>query len=478
MSKKEWKILVVDDEPDVLEITSMILEDIEYDGGALTILTAQSAKEACALMQEQKGIALAFVDVVMETEHAGLDFIKYVRNELQNKDVRLIVRTGNPGQAPFRDVVRHLEIDDYKEKTDLSADKLETSVLTSLRAYKNLVQRRRLEESLKDLVQVQQLLQNVNTQEPFYESVLQVLSGFLKKHLSQASLQSVFLQQGPKGVKVLAKEGLAQWSGAISEAPVGWSVGADKKSVTFWMHQFGGKHYVIGVQLGEELSAEVLEVLNTVGHQLMTVVKTLLLQHHLVSAQSEVLNRLCGSVESKSKETGAHIRRVALYSEKLAVLCGLAPEHQRLIKEAAPMHDIGKVGIPDHILQKPGPLDESEWEQMRRHPKIGYDLLVHEDFEVMNCGAIISYAHHEKWDGSGYPQGLQGEAIPIEGRIVAIADVFDALLSKRVYKAAWTLDQVGTLFKEQAGRHFDPHLVQLLLEHLEAFHQIFLQNKD
>ncbi|RKF19514.1 HD domain-containing protein [Alginatibacterium sediminis] len=189
----------------------------------------------------------------------------------------------------------------------------------------------------------------------------------------------------------------------------------------------------------------------------------------IIDTQKEVVYTMGEIGESRSKETGDHVRRVAEYSELLALLSGLDAQEAELIKLASPMHDIGKVGIPDSILKKPGKLDADEFEVMKTHAQIGYDLMKHSTRPILKAAATIAGQHHEKWNGSGYPQGLSGDNIHIYGRITAVADVFDALGSSRVYKEAWPIEQVMTLFHEQQGQHFDPNLVDLLTENLSDF---------
>jgi putative two-component system response regulator len=160
-------------------------------------------------------------------------------------------------------------------------------------------------------------------------------------------------------------------------------------------------------------------------------------------------------------DTGAHIWRMAAYARALALACGWDAEHSDLLELAAPMHDTGKLGVPQAILRKPGPLDEQEWAVMRTHPQVGFDILSKSQAPVFQLAAEVSLRHHEKWNGSGYPGGLQGQAIPQSARIVALADVFDALSMKRPYKEPWSIDQIVTLIQAEAGQHFDPELVAM-----------------
>jgi putative two-component system response regulator len=196
------------------------------------------------------------------------------------------------------------------------------------------------------------------------------------------------------------------------------------------------------------------------------------LNKEIIETQKEIVYTMGEIGETRSKETGDHVRRVAEYSQLLALLTGLDKTEAELIKLASPMHDIGKVAIPDAVLKKPGKLTADEFEIMKTHAEIGYHLLNHSTRPVLKTASIIAYQHHEKWNGSGYPQQLAGENIHIYGRITAIADVFDALGSARIYKEAWPLDEIVTLFKDQSGAHFDPKLVELLLNNLPKFIKI------
>ncbi len=184
----------------------------------------------------------------------------------------------------------------------------------------------------------------------------------------------------------------------------------------------------------------------------------------LRATELEIVQRLGQAVESRDTETGDHIERIASLSRKLAVAAGMGPEEAELVRRASAMHDVGKIAIPDSILQKPGPLSPEERAIMERHASIGGDMLAGSRSDLVRLGEVIARTHHERWDGTGYPAGLSGEQIPLAGRICAICDVFDALVSARPYKPPWTVGEALDELRAQSGRHFDPRLVELFID--------------
>ncbi|MCB4437103.1 two-component system response regulator [Alteromonas sp. McT4-15] len=199
----------------------------------------------------------------------------------------------------------------------------------------------------------------------------------------------------------------------------------------------------------------------------------------LLESRLQVVQRLGRAAEYKDNETGMHVMRMSHYSKVLAIAYGLTDKQAEILLHAAPMHDIGKIGIADSIMLKPGKLTEEEFALMKHHPEIGAEIIGDcGDSLLLNVAKSVSLTHHEKWDGSGYPRGLSGEDIPIEGRICAIADVFDALTSKRPYKEAWSIEKTVDFLKEQKGKHFEPKLVDLLIENLPQILEIKATFKD
>jgi len=232
----------------------------------------------------------------------------------------------------------------------------------------------------------------------------------------------------------------------------------------------GNKHYLLNFQQIPDS-----DYIAAFGFDVTPLIRA---NEEIINTQKELIARMGEIGETRSKETGNHVKRVAEYSRQLALLSGLPCEQAELLKMASPMHDIGKVAIPDHVLLKPGKLNDEEWAIMKTHASIGYELLRHSERPILKAAAIVAGQHHEKWDGSGYPEGLAGEDIHLYGRITALADVFDALGSERVYKKAWPLEQILELLNEQSGHHFDPALVKLFQQNLPVFLKIRDEFRD
>ncbi len=198
----------------------------------------------------------------------------------------------------------------------------------------------------------------------------------------------------------------------------------------------------------------------------------------LNQSRLEIIRRLGLAAEYKDNETGMHVIRMSYYCRVIATAIGMGEEAADLILNASPMHDVGKIGIPDNILRKPGRLDARERSIMEQHTEIGARIIGEHDYPLLDMARTVALTHHEKWDGTGYPRGIKGDRIPISGRIVAVADVFDALVSKRPYKDAWPFERAVSVIKEESGRHFDPDLVAAFVAHLDEIIELSRQNAD
>ena len=477
-----WKVMIVDDEPEVHRITKITLNKFEFDNRPIEFLNAYSAAEAKKLLATTPDVALLLLDVVMEVDHAGLDVVKYVREELQNKMVRIVLRTGQPGQAPEDDVVTNYDINDYKDKTELTSQKLRTLLRASLRSYRDIRTLESNRQGLEKVIEASKGIFEKRALRQFVEGAQEQLSALL--HLGETQIYDV--KQYAYEVKDQLLEPLLPGHPPVrlTEAPEilrqamtrGCNIYHSNQMVLYCQNQ--RHHLLFYIETTRQLSQIDTNLLTLFTENIIVALENIRLNEVIADNQREIIYRIGELVETRSKESGLHVKRVALYTELFCHLLGMSEEQSELVKRASPLHDIGKVGIPDAILHKPGKLTPEEWEIMKTHAQLGQDMLSGSDLALFQIGATIAGNHHEKWNGSGYPRGLKGADIPLEGRIVALADVFDALGSDRCYKKAWPLDKVLRLIEEEKGEHFDPQLVELMMTNLDKFLDIREQNKD
>jgi len=482
--ESSWKILVVDDDEEVHAITRAVLKGFEFEGKDLSLIHAYSGSEAKQRLQEHPDTALILLDVVMETDDAGLTFVKYVRNELQNKMVRIVLRTGQPGQAPQREVVVELDINDYKEKTELTVDKLFTTVIASIRSYRDLVniEKKRLviEQNRKGLQQIIEASANlfeIRSLQDFARGALSQLISILNLNKNSLYLQidGLSLSSSSDGLSVLAGTGkFVEYENktiedyADEELKVMLNtVIKEEKSMFFdeifidYFKSSNGQINLLYVDGCEYIGDDDKRLLDIYSSNVAIAFENLYLDNEVLETQNEVIQTLSEVVESRSKETANHVKRVCEYAYYLAKKSGLEESESITLKFASPLHDVGKIGIKDSVLLKPGRLTDEEFEIIKSHAALGYNILKNSTRPILKAAAIVAHEHHEKYDGTGYPRGLKGREIHIYGRIVAIADVFDALSHRRCYKDAWSFEDAMDYMQSHKGRHFDPRLVDL-----------------
>jgi two-component system response regulator RpfG len=259
----------------------------------------------------------------------------------------------------------------------------------------------------------------------------------------------------------------------------------DDRKVRYEALEAGATDFLIKPLDEHETRARCANLLELRRHKIVLSDQARVLQYQVDKSVAEIhereletLSKLAKAGEFRDRTTGNHLARMAKYSALIATNLGLAPEQVHVLEFAAPMHDIGKIGIPDSILLKEGPLTPEEEAVMKGHPRIGYDILKGSPSKYLSMGAIIALGHHEKYDGSGYPTGLHGEDIPIVARIVAVADVFDALVTERPYKQAWTIADGFTYLHSQKGKHFDANCVEAFYAGLERVKEIHAAYAD
>ena len=483
-----WKVLIVDDEPSIHEVTELALDGMDFDGKNIQFLHAYNSQEAMEILENNSDVSVALVDVVMETEHAGLDLVDKIRNELNNDILRIILRTGQPGQAPERSVISKYDINDYKEKTELTSQKLYSVVYTSIRSYRDMAaleaNRKGLERVIKASTEVYKMQKLSELIQGILEQIVAVL--YLDSDTVYVNFDSMAIEGLGGEAKILA--GTGQYGELSGEDPFQkldkeivelLNEVLDKKKIVS-KNGYYGIYFSPNNELDDVLifssqnvlDKDTIHMLELFCNNIGIAYKNLLLHEEIEDTQREILFMLGEAVETRSKETGSHVRRVAEYSKLLAKHIGLSEKEVEQILVATPLHDFGKIGIPDRILHKPGKLDDDEWAQMQLHAELGQAMLKKSDREIMKIAAVIAGEHHEKWDGTGYPDKLSGNEIHIFARITALADVFDALGSKRCYKEPWPMEKVISLIKSESGKHFDPELVDILCNNLDEFEEV------
>lgn len=489
-----WKILIVDDEPDIHQVTEMSLKNFEFCGRGLEFLNAYSARQAKEILLKEKDIAVALVDVVMESEHAGLDLIKYIREELNDEFIRLILRTGQPGQAPERKVIQEYDINDYKEKTELTSQKLYSTIYTSLRSYRDLIALDNNRYGLEHVINASAHLFTTHKLDNFIQGVLEQLVAllYLGDDAFYVGCECLAFEHDQGNATVIAATG--RFTDSIGKQPAEsldphvfqliseahnkkQSILREKEFVGYFQpHE--GREDVVYVNSHQPLSQRDLRMIELFLHNVSIAYENVILRNEVEGTQREVLYMLGESIETRSRETGQHVRRVAEYCRLIALGIGLSEREADVIEIASPLHDFGKIGIPDRILHSPGKLCVEDWEIMKSHASIGYELLNNSNREILKAAAIIAWQHHEHWNGNGYPEAIKGEEIHIFARIGAIADVFDALGSKRCYKDAWPIERIITYMIEQRGKQFDPALIDWVIANIDLMNQVRLLYPD
>lgn len=482
---KCWKILIVDDDQEVHSITTLVLKNFRYDNRSLHFLHAYSGSEARDMIGQHPDTAVILLDVVMETQNAGLAFVEYVRKARNNPFVRIILRTGQPGQAPEEKVIVEYDINDYKEKTELSSQKLFTVMVSSLRTYRDMLIIEANRKGLRRIIDASANLFELRSLKQLASGVLTQLVSIL--HMDADAI--VFETSGFAATKSAKKFDILAATGkfeGLTEINNGDQLPANvlqdlneaisqKKCLYFADRYIGYFSSEVGAETViycegwnelSELNKSLIEIFCTNVH---IAFENTHLNMEIEDTQKEIIYTLGEIAEARSQETGFHVKRVSEYSRLLGEKCGLNPAKVEILRLAAPMHDVGKVAIPDTILNNPGPLSEDEFSTMKNHAAIGRDMLVASSREIMKAAAIIAVQHHERFDGSGYPQGLRGEDIHIFARITAIADVFDALCNDRVYRKAYDMPEILAYFNQEKGSHFDPALVDIFLANIDHF---------
>lgn len=445
-------ILIIDDNVKNIQVAANVLKDTDL----YTVYYATNAEAGIEQLQK-KEFALILLDINMPGLD-GYETADIIRSNPKTKNIPIIFLSAKADEESIGKGFEHGG-QDYVTKP-FSQNELIHRVKTHVELFlakKALHSRAKesqvLMEQYKAAIDVSSLVSKTDNKgiityvnEPFCE-----ISQYSKEELLGKSHRLIKHPNTPKKVFEQMWETITHkkvWKGTVENRA-----------------KNGSSYFV---------EATIIPILNHLGEIVeyisvrTDITKQIKAKDQIISAQKEILYTLGEMGEMRSNETGDHVNRVALYSELLAREYGMDSEDVEMFKMASPMHDIGKVAISDAILLKPGKLSDEEFVEMKKHATIGYEIFKKSSHKMLQMAATISYQHHEKWNGSGYPNGLKGEEISICGRITAVADVFDALSNDRVYKKAWPLDEVIAYMKNESGKAFEPRLIDILLENIDA----------
>jgi len=482
MEKNNWRILIVDDEPIVHKVTKLVLKNFVFDGREIEFTSAYSAKEAKLILKNSRNIALVLLDVVMEEKDSGLKLVRYIREELQNKLIRIVIRTGHPGEAPEDKIILNYDINDYRDKTDVTSNKLFSTIVSSLRSYRDMNTIINHNKGLNQIINSSSFISGIHDNDKFIESFSRSLSKLLKNysHNEVNNIELIVLKPENKRFRIFYQyqndvenydideylEEDSQYFDVVQKTLINQSSLNEKNIYSLQFSSNSSNKYVLIIKFHENCDDWTRNIIEISLQNARVAFENLSLNKEIIETQREIILRLGEIIEHRSLETGFHVKRMAEYAYLIAKKYGLPDESCDTLRMAAPMHDLGKVAISDSILNKPDTLTDDEYEIMKTHTTIGYDLLRSSGRDLLKKAAIIAFEHHEKYDGTGYPNRKSGNDIHIFGRISAIADVFDALASDRVYRKAWDLNDILQYLKDQRGKQFDPEIVDIFFNNL------------
>lgn len=487
-SDKFWNILIVDDEESIHKVTRLVLNGKVIEKRALNLVSALNGAQAKEILSNSEfPFAAAFIDVVMEDDHAGLDLVRWIRNELNDNAIRLVLRTGQAGLAPEESVIRDYDINDYKTKTELTASKLVTTTYNAIRGYRDISIIKKSLLGFQELIEASNHMLGLRKLKDFGSAALNHLLSLMDVESSALYIAHVEedIFKNRKHIMMACTGKFVDHSETLENSSVSKKVSDQILDVFENKHSIINEDYYIGYfetaantasvlyieikRTGEYFQGKLLELYSA---NIALILENILAHREIEETQKDLMYIIGDAIEARSKETGSHVKRVALICELLAKKYGQSESFVKLVKFAAPLHDLGKIAIPEDILHKPGKLNEQEWEIMKTHAAIGSDLLNRSKSNVAKIGARMAKSHHENWDGSGYPEGLKGEGIPLEARLMAVADVFDALGSKRSYKEEWPADEIKSFMIAEKNKKFDSRLVDLMVDDFDEFLEI------
>ncbi len=491
-----WTVLVVDPDDRVQAETRAALSGFIFDGRGLDLLTARSAAEARDLLTRHRAIVVVVTELMLETPQAGLDLIAHVRGDLSNQRVRIIVRTGHPEIAPERTLMASHDIHDYRLKSGTGADQVWASLTGALRTYASIVALATKRTGLARFLMATAGLVQLRTPEQFYSCVLPQLVAL--PGVGRDALLMTF-EEPPAATQLVVRAGTGRFSGR-SGADVPPDVQARVVAALETLNAASDSdtvlkpdHCVLRLRSHGDITGVILvegrfastafewQFLEIFRNKAEIAFENIRLLEELNAAQKASVLALATLAEYKDYGSTGHLPRIERLTTETArellrrdAFPGMMDDtFVATIGLASMLHDVGMICVPDEILTIPGELVEEDLNLIYRHAEVGHRVLLEaarplRGRSFLSMGAAIARGHHERYDGSGYPDGLKGERIPLAARITAVADVFDALISDRHYRKAWPIDEAILWMGERAGSDFDPVVVEAFIDIVTA----------
>ncbi len=496
LKKQPYKIIISDDDVEIHKMTKLVLKGFQMEGVGLQFIDAYSEKETIELLKKNPDTAIILLDVVMEDNDSGLRVVRFMRDEMKNNLTRIILRTGQPGVAPEERIIVDYEIDDYKSKAELTVQKLISTIYVCLRAHKNIKALDRHKEGLHRVINASHDLFKYHSFTEFLNGMLQQVIALYDVEIDSFYVRDEkFSMSGMAFIKIMDSAQVLAGTGKY-EKLIGQTLElqscsphlrklierfeqSDESELVIREGSYLGiykqnmdklvKNYIV---LEADISNDNIELIKLFLTNFSLAIDNFILNMNANETQKEIIFRLGEVVENRCDSTANHLKRVSKITACLAEKLGFNQDMIQAMSLASVMHDVGKIGISDAILLKPAKLDKEEFENIKLHTTIGYNIFKDSKLPVLNLAAQIALNHHERFDGMGYPGGKKGEETPKEAQIVAVADVFDALLSKRCYKEKWKFEDAISYLEKERGKQFAPEVVDAFMKNIGEIYEI------
>lgn len=485
-----YHVLIVDDDEEIHTITKMALSEFKLDGRPVTFHSVYSGEDAIAFLKQNDSIAMMLLDVVMETDHAGLEVAHWVRETLKNRLIRIVLRTGQPGQAPEEDVIARYDIDDYKEKTELTYRKLVTLMYSCLRAYREL---HAIEQNKRGLEKVI----NASAQVFSARSIQALCQGILEQLVALITLSddALYCRIGALtansdtdgSFEVIG--GTGEYESVIGEPVKGdidWDIVTPMQNSShnvdfrivdgsyYGLYKTSSDHqYLLFIKGVRELSELDQNLLSLFVNNSSIALDNLQATENEREAQRELLYTVGEAIDKHSiDEVSHHVKRAAEMAGQLAIFAGATYDQAQTLKQAASVYDIGKIAVQRELAQRADALSVHDYEDIMRKVIQGHEYLSQTKSTTAKVAALIAQDIHERWDGSGFPDGKSGKSIDFNARVLTITSHFDALRTQRHYRDARDSADAADYLLQHSGAFFDPELVGLMLDNLDAIEKL------